>query len=108
MLPEVAAAPANRRAATQVARCIEYDGHMRRRGYWNALTKEWKRVVSMRAGWLLDSVNTSERRVEMANRGTSYWWFKHVDPWDYAACLPPGAGGRAVRSNPLPRAALPL
>ena len=107
--PETVTALANRYIAKQVAIAIEYDGHVNERGYWNALTKEWKRVVSMRASWLPDSVYTYERRVEMANQGRNYWWCKQVDPGDSAACCPQSAGDRTVRPNPPPRAdATPL
>ena len=73
MVLETATALVNRYIAKQVARAIEYDGHVDERGYWNALRKKWTRVVTMRAAWLLDSVTTYQQRVDMANQGMNYW-----------------------------------
>ena len=47
MVPEPIVAPfAPRYTAAQVARTIECDGHVNERGCWDALTKEWSRVVT--------------------------------------------------------------
>ena len=82
------AAPTTQFTAAQVARTIEYDGHVQQRGYWAALQKEWTRVVALRANWAPEPVTTYQERVAMASRGAVYSWFKRVDPWDYAACFP--------------------
>ena len=57
----------------------------------------------MRARWLLGSVTADDERVEMAIEGTNYWWFKTVEPWDYACYFPRSAGARTDRRAPPPQ-----
>ena len=58
MIPKVAPVAVVQYSAKYVARCIEYEGHTDQRGYWKALEKGWKRVVTLSAFWLVDSVST--------------------------------------------------
>ena len=35
-------------------------------------------------------MSTHEQRVELANTGVGYWWFKRFEPWDCTAYVPRG------------------
>ena len=59
--------------------------------------------MATRAGWLLESATTYEKRVGMAHPGMRYWWLKRVDHWDLCSVFPQSAGGRTVRPTPPPR-----
>ena len=94
MIPKVAPVPVAQFSASYVARCIEYHGHTDQRVYWGALKKEWKRVVQVRAFWLLDSISTYQQRAALADSGTGYWWLTRYpdQPWDRDCVFATGWG----------------